>query len=64
MSDAPTPGDRLDTLIQEAREALADLRDSLDAKAEEVSVEVNAAVDALSAKIDELQAAWAARSSE
>lgn len=60
MSDA-TAGDRVDQAIAAAREALSDLQAKVGAKAEEVGEDVTAAIDALSAKVDEIQAAWAAR---
>ena len=52
MSDTSTPGGRLDSKLAELRAAFDDLRADLgDAATEKVN--------ALSAKLDEVQAAWA-----
>jgi hypothetical protein len=57
MTDTPTPGDRVDAAIEAARQALTDLRTQLQAKAAEIGPEINAAVDAVQAKIEEISAA-------
>lgn len=72
MSDAQTPetpetaedpsaGERLDALLVDVRQSAQELRQDLEARASEVGPDVIARVDALSAKVDELQAAWAKR---
>jgi DnaJ-domain-containing protein 1 len=58
MSDTPTPGERLDQLIGELRTKADDLRDALEVFGNEARDDFAAMIDALSAKIDEVQAAW------
>lgn len=61
MSDTSTPGQRLDEAIAAARTAVDELRDSLETKVADIGSAVNAKVDAISARIDEIQAAWEQR---
>jgi hypothetical protein len=62
MSEAATPGQKLDAAIGEVREAFNDLRTELNARADAAGQQVVEKVDALSDAIDELQASWHARS--
>jgi hypothetical protein len=52
-----TAGDRLDAAITAARESVNDLRTKLADAAAELGADINAAVDAVQARIDEIQAA-------
>lgn len=61
MSDAGTPGERLDAALVELEPAWNELRAKLAARASQLSDEINASVDEFSAKVDEVQAAWEAR---
>jgi hypothetical protein len=65
MSDTnPTAGDRVDAAIDAAKAAAADLREKLTVAASGIADDVSAAVNAVSDRIDEIQAAWAARDTE
>jgi hypothetical protein len=61
MSDDATIGDRVDQAIADAKAAVDDLVSQLQPKLQELGTQVSAAVDAVQAKIDEVQAAWDAR---
>lgn len=62
MSDTPTPGERLDTVLADLQTAWGELRTELDARAADLGQAIGEKVDALSAKIDEAQTAWDNRS--
>jgi hypothetical protein len=61
MSDTASPGQRLDAAITAAYTALDELRNTLAAKVTSIGADVNAKIDAVSDRIDEIQAAWEAR---
>jgi hypothetical protein len=54
-------GDRVDQAIEAAKQGLSDLRSKLSTVAAGAGDEISKAVDAVSAKVDEIQAAWTAR---
>jgi hypothetical protein len=58
MSDTATPGERLDQLIGELRIKADELRGALEEAGSEVRDELATMIDGLSAKVDEVQAAW------
>ena len=58
MTDTPTPGQRLDALIAELRQTVHDLRSTVEAKGDEIEANIRDGVQAVSAKIDEIQAEW------
>ena len=58
MSDTSTPGERLDAKLAELRTAFDELRADLEDRRRRARRGVVAKVDALSAKLDEVQAAW------
>ena len=58
MSDASTPGDRLDTKLTELREAVDAVRAALEEGRGNIRARAADLVDAVFAKIDEVQAAW------
>jgi hypothetical protein len=59
-----TIGDRVDDAIEAAQTAVEELRTELEPKLAELGAQARTKIDAVSAKIDEIQAAWAARGSE
>lgn len=63
MSDA-TPGDRVDAAIAAATQAVADLREDLALVIPEVGATINARIDAIQARIDDVAAALAERLAE
>ena len=58
MSDTATPGERLDQLIGELRVKADELRGALEEAGSDVRDELAQMIDGLSAKVDEVQAAW------
>ena len=54
-----TAGDRVDQAIEAAKQCVSDLRGKLGEVAAGAGDQINQAVDAVSARIDEIQAAWA-----
>ena len=58
MTDTSTPGERLDQLIGELRIKADELRGALEEFGNEVRDDFASMIDGLSAKVDEVQAAW------
>ena len=58
MSDTATPGERLDQLLGEVRVKADELRGALEEAGSDVRDDLAQMVDGLSAKVDEVQAAW------
>ena len=58
MTDTATPGERLDQLLGEVRIKADELRGALEEAGSDVRDELAQMVDGLSAKVDEVQAAW------
>ena len=58
MTDEQTPGQRLDALLAELRQTVHDLRLAVEAKGDELEAGIRDGVQAVSAKIDEIQAEW------
>jgi hypothetical protein len=61
MTDTATPGERLDTLIGELRTQADNLRAALEEFGNEARDDFASMIDALSAKVDEVQQEWAER---
>jgi len=61
VSDTSTPGERVDAKLVELQRVWNELRAKLAARASQVGDAINEGVDAVSAKIDELQEAWEKR---
>ena len=62
MTDtSSTAGDRVDQAIEAAKQCVADLRSKLGTAAAGAADDLSAGIDALSARIDEIQDAWANR---
>jgi hypothetical protein len=64
MSDTTTPGERLDQLIGELRVKADELRGALEEFGSEARDDFATMLDGLSAKVDEVQAAWDERRAE
>ena len=64
MTDTATPGERLDTLIGELRTRADELRGALEEYGNEFRDEFAQMIDAISSKVDEVQAAWEERRGE
>ena len=58
MTDTATPGERLDQLIGELRVKADELRGALEEVGSDVRDDLAQMIDGLSAKVDEVQAAW------
>lgn len=59
--DTSSPGEKLDAVLVDLQRAWNDLRAKLAARHSQLSDDINNAVDTVSAKVDELQAAWEER---
>ena len=64
MTDTSTPGEKLDQLIGELRTKADQLRNALEEFGSEHRDDFAEFIDGMSAKIDEVQAAWDERRGE